>query len=202
MAYIQEVYLDINPNDSYTIITAKQFDADSRGIRAHITQNGQTYSIANGSTFKLRVMKPDGHVVIKEAIINNDQSITAIFNEQCLLVDGRAYADLVEFNDGYIISTAPFIIDIKPSPNLNKTHIESVNEYAVLYDLIYGAQNAIGDAEAWANGTRNDILIDSNEKAYNKNAKYWASKAEDILNSINFSIIPETGNLTITFEKL
>lgn len=39
--YLQEVYLDINSEKSYKVITAKQFDSDTRGIIAHITNDGR-----------------------------------------------------------------------------------------------------------------------------------------------------------------
>lgn len=207
MEYLQQVYLDINPNDLYTVVTAKQFDTNSRGIVARIMEDGREHTIT-GDRFELRVKKPDGHVVISSATINNDQSVTAIFNEQCLLVNGRAYADLAEIKNGEILSTAPFIIDIKPSPNPDKAQIESTDEYSILYDLINGADNVINtardfaeDAEAWANGTRNNIQITSNDEAYNKNSKYWAGRAKNVIESMVFSIVPETGNLTVTFEN-
>ena len=207
MEYLQQVYLDINPNDLYTVVTAKQFDTNSRGIVARIMEDGREHTIT-GDRFELRVKKPDGHVVISSATINNDQSVTAIFNEQCLLVNGRAYADLAEISNGEILSTAPFIIDIKPSPNPDRAQIESTDEYSILYDLINGADNVINtardfaeDAEAWANGTRNNRQITSNDEAYNKNSKYWAGRAKNVIESMVFSIVPETGNLTVTFEN-
>lgn len=207
MEYLQQVYLDINPNDLYTVVTAKQFDTNSRGIVAHIMEDGQEHTIT-GDRFELRVKKPDGHIVISSATINNDQSVTAIFNEQCLLVNGRAYADLAEISNGEILSTAPFIIDIKPSPNPDRAQVESTDEYSILYGLINGADNVINtardfaeDAEAWANGTRNNIQITSNDEAYNKNSKYWADRAKNVIESMVFSIVPETGNLTVTFEN-
>lgn len=58
--YLQEVYLDINPEKSYKVITAKQFDSDTRGIIAHITNDGEPYTIT-GDSVALRVKKPDGH---------------------------------------------------------------------------------------------------------------------------------------------
>lgn len=211
MEFLQEVYLDINPSDLYTVVTAKQFDTNSRGIRAHIMENGQEH-IITGTRFALRVRKPDGHIIILNATINNDQTITAIFNEQCLLINGRAYADLAEIariNDkDVVLSTAPFIIDIKPSPNPDKAQIESTDEYTILNDLINDAENVINtaqsfarDAEAWANGTRNNTVINENDEAYNKNSKYWANRAENVAKSMTFSIVPETGDLTIIFEN-
>lgn len=182
--YIQEIYLDINPNNSYIVITAKQFDADSRGIRVHVTENGQPYNIT-GDYFQLRVKKPDGHVVVKNATLNNDQTITAIFNDQCLLVSGRAYADIVELSDGKILSTAPFIIDIKPSPNPDKTQIESTDEYAAFNDfindglnIINTAQNWSEQANMWANGQTTGTPNSNN------NAKHWAEEAENRRNEI------------------
>ena len=170
MEFLQEVYLDINPNDLYTIVTAKQFDTNSRGIRAHIIENGQEHTII-GDRFELRVRKPDGHIVTLNATINNDQTITAIFSE-------------------------------------DKAQIESIDEYAILNSLIYDAENVINtaqnfvkDAEAWANGTRDNIAINESDEAYNKNSKYWADRAENVAKSMVFSIVPETGNLTITFEN-
>ena len=188
MEFLQEVYLDINPNDLYTIVTAKQFDTNSRGIRAHIIENGQEHTII-GDRFELRVRKPDGHIVILNATIN--------------------LAEIARVNDkDIVLSTAPFIIDIKPSPNPDKAQIESIDEYAILNSLIYDAENVINtaqnfvkDAEAWANGTRDNIAINESDEAYNKNSKYWADRAENVAKSMVFSIVPETGNLTITFEN-
>jgi len=71
MEYLQQVYLDINPNDLYTVVTAKQFDTNSRGIIARIMEDGREHTIT-GDRFELRVKKPDGHVVISSATINND----------------------------------------------------------------------------------------------------------------------------------
>ena len=116
--YFQEVYLDINPKKSYKVITVKQFDSNTRGIIAHITNNGEPYTIT-GDNVVFRIKKPDGHAIISDATINQDGTITILFPQQCLTVYGRAYADIAEINENNkVLSTVAFILNIKPAPNM------------------------------------------------------------------------------------
>lgn len=122
MGYFQNVYLDINPEKSYTVINAKQFDSGTRGIIAHITNNGEPYTIT-GDNVVFRVKRPDGHIITNDAIINQNGTVTALFSPECLTVYGRAYADIAEIieideNNKKILSTVTFILNIKPSPNI------------------------------------------------------------------------------------
>ena len=199
--YLQEVYLDINPEKSYTVITAKQFDSDTRGIIAHITENGEPYTIT-GDNVALRVKKPDGHVVIGDAIVNQNGTVTAIFSLQCLTTHGRAYADLAEMDkNGKILSTAAFIIDVKPSPDTKQIDIESMDDYPIIYNFVTNAQDVINSVQEWANGYHGAVPVTQDNPAFNNNSKYWAGRSKNVADSMNFSVNPDTGKLIITYEE-
>jgi len=82
----------------------------------HFTKDGEKYEI-NSDRVWLRVRKPDGHVVLKEGTINKSNGTVEVnLTPQILAVPGRAYADIIEFNDSSntsdTLSTASFIIII------------------------------------------------------------------------------------------
>lgn len=201
MEYLQEVYLDINPNNSHLVVTAKQYDSNTRGIIAHIMRDGQPYTIT-GTNIIFRVKKPDGHIVIGDTTINQDGTVKVIFSAQCLAAYGRAYADLVEINneDG-ILSTTSFIIDIKPSPNIDETSIESTDDYQIIYNFIANAQDVIDSVREWADGYHGLTPVDSSSPAYNNHAKYWALKAKNIADTLDFSLDLNTGILSFSYEE-
>ena len=198
--YFQEVYLDINPEKSYTVVTAKQYDTDTRGIIAHITNDGEPHVITGNSVI-FRVLKPDGHVVIGDTIINQDGTITVIFSLQCLAACGRAYADLAEMDDEKILSTAGFIIDIKPSPDPKQVDLKSMDDYPIIYNFVTNAQDVINSVQEWANGYHGATPVTEDNPAFNNNSKYWSDRSKHIVDSMTFSVNPDTGKLIITYEE-
>ena len=199
--YLQEVYLDINPEKSYKVITAKQFDSDTRGIIAHITNNGEPYTIT-GDSVALRVKKPDGHVVIGDATVNQDGTVTALFSLQCLAAHGRAYADLAEMDSSNkVLSTAAFILDIKPSPDGNQANIESMDDYPIIYNFVTNAQDVINSVQEWANGYHGAVPVTQDNPAFNNNSKYWAERSKSVIDSVSFSVNPDTGKLILMYEE-
>lgn len=171
MAYIQDINLDLNPtSNQVVVVSAKQYDeGNTRGIRAHITKNGNSYSFT-GTSFLLRVIKPDGHIVISTANFTPDAggTITAMFSDQCLVVAGKATADIVEVGPKQeILSTASFVLNITPSPMPSNHKFISTDEFTALYSYIQSAssteqriQNLIDQAQS-LDGYSNPNLIDN-----------------------------------------
>lgn len=187
MEYIQDLTLDVNSNQAYTVVSAKQGDVDSRGIRVYYTASGEEYLISTNNSVAFRVRKPDGHIAFNDTTINSDGSVTAMFTYQILAVAGRAYADLVEFSaNGNTLSTVSFIIDIMASPNINADAALSSDEFLYLKSFIDRGNNIIGSAQEWANGYNGDTPVSSSNPAYNNNAKYWAEHAKSEIDEAGY----------------
>ena len=134
MEYIQEITLDINSNQAYTVVGAKQGDSERRGVHVYFTASGEQYQINQNNSVALRVRKPDGHIVFNDASVQPDGSVIAMFSYQTLISAGRAYADLIEFGaDGKTISTVSFILNIMSSPDIRASDILSSDEFLYPY---------------------------------------------------------------------
>ena len=187
MEYIQDLTLDVNSNQAYTVVSAKQGDINSRGIRVYYTASGEEYPISTNNSVAFRVRKPDGHMAFNDTTINSDGSVTAMFTYQILAAAGRAYADLIEFNaDGNTLSTVSFIIDIMASPNFNADTALSSDEFLYLKSFIDRGNDIIGRAQEWANGYNGDTPVSSSNPAYNNNAKYWSDHAQSEIAEVGY----------------
>lgn len=179
MEYIQEITLDINSNQAYTVVSAKQGDSDSRGIHVYYTASGEEYQVNPNNSVALRVRKPDGHVIFNDASVQPDGSVIAMFSYQTLIVAGRAYADLVEFNpNGQTISTVSFILNIMSSPDINANAALSSDEFLYLKTFIDRGNSIIGLAQEWAVGSNGDQPVSQDNPAYNNNAKFYAEQGQ------------------------
>ena len=191
MTYLQEITLDLNANTAPPIIYAKQNDTDSRALLVHFTQDDAEYLIDHNNSVALRVRKPDGTQIMDETTVNNDGTVTVTFSQQCLAADGRAYADLAEFNSlGQLLSTASFIINIVASPDVMGSRALSSDEFTYLTSFIQRGNEIIGEAQEWANGYNGDVPVSSTNPAYNNNAKYWSDHAKEIADNLSV----EAGN--------
>ena len=69
-----------------------------------------------------------------------------------------------------------------------------MDDYPAIYNFI---ENAEASIRKWADG----YGIDPDDPSYNNNAKYWAMRAKNVANTMNFVLDPSTGILTYTFEE-
>ena len=201
MDYVQELTLDLNSNNAYPIISAKQADS-ARYILIHLTKNNIPYNIDSTHSFYFRMRKPDGYgiinpvqVVTREATRNVTQSdIMVQLTSQALAVAGRGYADLVEYDgDGNVLSTIAFIVNIMAAPAVAERAVSS-DEFQQLTNLVSDAENVIHDAEAWARGTKNneevvatyeidDQVTENNFD--NKKAFLYIKEGNDYVSAVN-----------------
>lgn len=167
MNYSQDITLDLNTNSCYSVVNAKQGDANSRIIRIFITENGNDYIIPANATAAFRLKKPDGKAILNEAIIDyNTNSISVTLTGQALSASGRGYADIILYGSSQeILSTVSFILIIMSAPDV-VDEIVSSNEFTYLQTIVDNANIAIHESEAWANGTRDGIPVQENSFEY------------------------------------
>ena len=161
MEYVQELTLDLNSNNAYPIISAKQGDT-ARYIRVKLTKDNIPYDIDSTHSFYFRMRKPDGYGVISPAQVVTreatrsgpaESAISVQLSSQALAVAGRGYADLVEYdNENNVVSTEAVIVNIMAAPDVAGRAVSS-DDFQQLNALVSNADTVIGEAEAWAQGT-------------------------------------------------
>lgn len=136
--YTQELTLDLNSNNAYTTVFAKQYD-NARYLKIYLAKDNIPYEIDPTHNFYFRMRKPDGHGVINPAFVQatiDNGFVIVELTQQCLASAGRGYADLVEYDgNGSVLSSIPFILNIMSSPNLGD-NITSSDEFQQLVEMV------------------------------------------------------------------
>lgn len=134
MKTTKAVNLDINKK-KYDFISAKQGD-NARYLLFRILDNGVPFSL-QGKIVKVFAIKPDGKKVFNNTnIIDSEKGLVEVqLTTQMLAVDGILRCELTIFENGEILSTMPFEIDIIISIR-DENAILSTNEFSVLMNVI------------------------------------------------------------------
>jgi hypothetical protein len=74
------------------------------------------------------------------------------------------------------IGTFVFIIKVQKSALPADTDM-SHSEYQIVEELLETIEQDASDSEAWANGTRDGVPVDSSDPAYHNNSKYWSQQS-------------------------
>lgn len=147
-SYVKTITLDVNADQNYTIVKAKQGDKINRKIAITLKKDGANFTPTGVSEIWFRVEKPDKNIaIVKSTDSGNPISVsgnvyTVSLSEQCLTASGKAWCDLAFLDSsGNTLSSCAFIMNIIPMPNGNTA--ESISEWTDL-------QKAIDDAERFA----------------------------------------------------
>lgn len=195
-----QIKLDIASNMSPPTVYAKQLDKSTRYVEATILQNGVPYTIPEGATARIRILKPDGTAVYNTATVSNN-AVTAELTSQTLAVGGIATAEMGLYKDDQILSTFVFYIKIERSA-ISDEPIESTDEFTVLEQAIRDAGTATTAATNAANSA-NGAAETANTAAGSANAA--AQAANDAISAIyhdkNFLLtVNPDDSLTLTYN--
>ena len=145
--YINEITLDINLRNEIPVIWTKQGDASVRSVLIHLEKDGVLYTPDSGTTIMFRCQKPDGHGVITDSatideetqrylvIDNQDGTISIELIAQCSAAAGKCYCDICIIKDEKILSTIPFILDVRKSPDVANLAV-STDDFRTLSNLV------------------------------------------------------------------
>lgn len=147
MITTQKITLDLQMRHYYsTMVYAKQGDADTRQIRAALTENGVPYTIPANATASFRCLKPDGTCCDLPAEISDENTVTVILSEQTLAVPGAVSADIsLEDQDGKVLSTASFVIHVESVPF--GVDADSISEFLELRAIVAKNKELTGQYE-------------------------------------------------------
>lgn len=145
-SYVKSISVDVNAEENYTMVKAKQGDKINRKLAIMLKKDGANFTPSGVSEIWFRVEKPDSNIVIVKST-DSGSPITASGNvytvdltEQCLTASGEAWCDIAFIDSsGNTLSSAAFIMKIIPMPNGDSA--ESSSAWTEL-------QKAIDDAES------------------------------------------------------
>ena len=147
-SYVKAITLDVNADENYTIIKAKQGDKINRKIAITLKKDGANFTPTGVSQIWFRIQKPDNNIAIVKSTDSGSPISTAgnvytvTLSEQCLTAAGKAWCDLAFLDSsGNTLSSCAFILNIIPMPNGDTARSSSA-----WTDL----QQAIDDAERFA----------------------------------------------------
>lgn len=147
--YTRALTLDVSAENNHQHIKAKQGDKTLRKLAISLLKDGLPFSPGGVAAYSFRCEKPDGTAVVLEGsgsaepIVASESTgvYTVTLSEQCLAVAGRVICDLaMTDSSGDILSSADFVLDVIPMPNLGNL-INSSTEWKRLNDAIDAAEN-------------------------------------------------------------
>lgn len=138
ITHYSDIVLDLDTKNPRAEVWAKQDDTGTRTVRATFTDNGAAVTLASVSSAELRVLRPDGAMVVSDAAISSN-TVTATFPENALAVGGRGYGDIrLLDSSGNCISAARFILNIEPAAVSNQQVAQSSDFTALLNEYLGG----------------------------------------------------------------
>ena len=150
------INLDIKKSVYNTDIVCVQNDNNTNIFVINLYDGLEEYSIPDGYTVELAILKADNHfVVIPASVMGNILTVT--LTEQALAFPGQARAEVRVLQDSNLMTSTQFLFLVRENI-VNDNHIASTTEYVALQSLITEAQtvtaeltearNALGNVDA------------------------------------------------------
>ena len=149
MEILQTISLDFGKDTEPITVFAKQGDAETRYIEISLLNKGQKYSLEAGITARLHITKPDGKIVLSDAVITSATTIRAELSKQALAAPGIAVAEIGLYKGNALLSSQLFYIRIEKRAYSDDA-MESTDEYKCLIDALNEVDPAVKRAESAA----------------------------------------------------
>lgn len=145
--YVRSLSIDVNAENNYQFIKAKQGDKTVRAIAISLLKDGASFAPTGVTKYSFRAFKPDGNAVVLESsgssapIVADNGVYTVTLSEQCLAVAGRVVCDLaMTDSSGNVLSSGTFILDVVPMPDIGSI-VQSSTEWLELQEAIARAES-------------------------------------------------------------
>lgn len=137
ITHYSDIILDLDTKVPRVEVWAKQDDTGTRTVRATFQNGGASVSLASVDSAELRVLRPDGAMVVSDAAISSN-TVTATFPENALSVGGRGYGDIRLLDSNMnCISAARFLLHIEPAAVSNEA-VSQTSDFTALLNAYLG----------------------------------------------------------------
>lgn len=102
---IREITVDVAKANVFQAIVAKQFDSNSRFLKATITNNGEPLTIPSSASVTINALREDGNAKAFFGSVNDDGTITVPLSNWMLQLDGIVKCDISVITDSKLTTT-------------------------------------------------------------------------------------------------
>ena len=147
---IQNITVEVSKPNFFQAIVAKQFDSDSRFLKATLINGSETIKVAPTSTVTINARRNDGAEKPFVGVVNDDGTVTVPLTYWILELEGTVECDIsiIDKENSKLTSTK-FIVDVERASCADPDVTDSSN-----YDiLILQGRNIVGSV----NGKTGDV---------------------------------------------
>ena len=177
MNIIRHIKVDLYGDVKRFALAAKQMDMGTRYVAVTLMEDGVEYEIPDDVEIIVAVKKPDGKSVYNDGEKSGNEALIPL-TRQMLMIHGTAACDIELYQNGNLLSSASFELEIFPSQR-NEENITSSGEYTRLENTIQAAREALQIAQ----DTQNSIQASEDLRVAVENLRVAAEKAREIKES-------------------
>lgn len=174
MNIIRHIKVDVYGDVKRFAVAAKQMDMGTRYIAVTLMEDGIEYEIPRDAEVVTAVKRPDGSSVWNDSTRTNNEALVELSREM-LLIHGMAKCDIELYQNGNLLSSASFELEIFPSQR-NDHNISSSGEYTRLENTIFAAREALQVAQ----DTNNSVMASEQLRDAAEKLRVAAEKAREI----------------------
>ena len=144
ISIIQEIRVEVSKPNFFQAIVAKQFDNNSRFLKATLIQNNEKINVPSTSTVTINATRNDGSEDSFAGEINEDGTVTVPLTYWMLEFEGTLMCDISIFGaDDSKLTSTTFVVEVEKA-SCRGDNISEAEKYGV---LIVQAKDIVSKAE-------------------------------------------------------
>ena len=177
MNIIRHIKVDLYGDTQHFAVAAKQMDMGTRYVGVTLLEDGVVYEIPDNAEIIINMTKPDKTHVHNDGEKSGNEALVPLTREM-LMVHGTAQCEIQLYQNGALLTSATFEMEIFPSQR-DESEIVHSGEYTRLENTIAAAREALQIAQ----DTQNSIDAAEALRVAAEKARETAEKAREIKES-------------------
>lgn len=177
MNIIRHIKVDLYGDTQHFAVAAKQMDMGTRYVGVTLLEDGVAYEIPDNAEIIINMTKPDKTHVHNDGEKSGNEALVPL-TRGMLMVHGTAQCEIQLYQNGALLTSATFEMEIFPSQR-DESEIVHSGEYTRLENTIAAAREALQIAQ----DTQNSIDAAEALRVAAEKARETAEKAREIKES-------------------
>lgn len=177
MNIIRHIKVDLYGDTQHFAVAAKQMDMGTRYVGVTLLEDGVVYEIPDNAEIIINMTKPDKTHVHNDGEKSGNEALVPL-TRGMLMVHGTAQCEIQLYQNGALLTSATFEMEIFPSQR-DESEIAHSGEYTRLENTIAAAREALQIAQ----DTQNSIDAAEALRVAAEKARETAEKAREIKES-------------------
>lgn len=177
MNIIRHIKVDLYGDTQHFAVAAKQMDMGTRYVGVTLLEDGVVYEIPDNAEIIINMTKPDKTHVHNDGEKSGNEALVPL-TRGMLMVHGTAQCEIQLYQNGALLTSATFEMEIFPSQR-DESEIVHSGEYTRLENTIAAAREALQIAQ----DTQNSIDAAEALRVAAEKARETAEKAREIKES-------------------